>query len=168
MGTEGRQLAEGHAMSIRQQIEERCHAIIAPIQRTDGAVIRPDYIARLIGQQLDPNGEAPQEIMWAADLHLRDVVRRVLRRYFDPVERAEAHVNEGQSDLFDGTLQDFYPATRKTKGEIQLVYVERDSLTEDDIDRICRRMERAGGSLLRHSDALRVDFNRRVAAKSAA
>ena len=84
---------------------------------------------------------------------------------YESVDEVKDYIDKAAAvDMFSGALQDYYPVRRTVDEEEKLFYAKRQSLSNDDIDRIATRMEKASESLREHSDALRSYGNGRIAA----
>ena len=147
-------------MSLLSQIEQEVHHVVEPLIQHGDSIINPNRVADSVRDRLDPKHDTPELLGYLSTMKLRDVVRNVLRRHLDPVEKARAVLMEGEQseDMFDVVLQDYYPTKRDVGGKREGVYIKRDLMTEDDVKRQCARMEKMGASLTRHSKALWADF----------
>lgn len=109
--------------------------------------ISPALVAKCAMDILDPDNITPSTVAYAANLELRQVARKILRRAFDPIDP-----DNTQSEMFEN-LQDKYPAHR---GD-EIVYVPRMQLTYDERMYNVSRIEKEAESKLRHADELRAE-----------
>lgn len=112
------------------------------------APLSPAVLAMMAMKRLDEGGVAPVLVAYSSNLNLRQMARNILRREFDPIEKAES----GQVEMFD-KLQDRYPCERN--GE--LVYVVRMQMRLEERRRVENRMRLAGVALIEHSDSMRAE-----------
>ena len=118
------------------------------------AQINVDYISNVVYSRLDQHHISPKVIEHCSVMHIKQMVRAALRHTCDPWQRVADEAESGQLTMFDGILQNYYPAEREVMGDKQSVYVRRDLLTHDDVEAIVSRMRMVGLKLLEHCDAL--------------
>ena len=147
---------------IRQQITDLIDQVVLPMELAR-LEVDPKDVADRVDKLLDPGGAAPTKKTYCSTMHLRDLTRERLRGRHDPVKKAKDYVQHGedhQTSLFDDQLQDYYPVTRQDSPEQppEHRYCPREHLNRLDVQRICRRMDRASEALARHSRALMAWF----------
>lgn len=146
------------------QLEECIAQVVLPLEET-GRDVSVVEVANSVDALIDPDCSAPPLKTYASTMRIREQVRKHLARRHDPVQRAEDYAEGQGDDLFNGTLQAYYPAKRQTdEGSKSPVYVPIERLTEVDVAAVCGRMEKAGASLVKHADALKAWFYSRNAA----
>lgn len=134
-------------------LDEYIYRVISPLEQV-GAVIDPANVAFEVDQLIDPESVSPELKTQLSIEQIKNVVRKTLAKRHDPIEKANDYVNGDQDDLFGNELQPYYPARR----EAQAVYIPRHELTEIDVERIVKRMTKAGESLQVHARALQAWF----------
>ena len=80
----------------------------------------------------------------------KQIAREVLRRAFDPATGEDSKALQG--DMFSGLLQDRYPQLRGKGDEPQ--YVQRDAMSDADVQWNLQHLRRSAEARLQHADAL--------------
>lgn len=107
-------------------------------------------VADIAARSLDPEGLAPELVMWGCVLELRQLAREALRNLGRRSPEDEMEAAQGQ--LFE-VLQPRYPVTRG--GDI--VSIPRQEMTFEEYMEHAKRLEREGQAKIRHSDALKAE-----------
>lgn len=136
---------------MQDSLTNKLHDSLAEcLTQVDGEVeISPELLAHCAIKKLDPKGNAPQLVEWAANLELRQMARALLRKTYDSLAPKP---DIGQEDMFEG-LQEKYPCKRR--GEI--VYVDRMRLSLDEREFNISRLKKEGQSKLEHASALQTE-----------
>lgn len=136
------------------QIETLIDKVVLPMEEAQVDFISTDAVAARVVDLIDPESVSPELLKFASLMHVKQLVRQRLAKRHDPVEIAEDYANGANDDLFGNSLQPYYPANRN--GEKS--YARKEVLSRIEIEANCRRMEKAGHSLLEHANALRAWF----------
>lgn len=139
--------------SLHAQAEQLILTVLNTIQETGATIINPNKIAVEVDLIIDPRGNSPHLKTYLSVGHLKDITRRLLRKKLDPIEQAKEYFNGDTTDMFEGLLQQHYPAVRKIAGESTNVYVDIDELTPLEVARISISMGKAIVGLQKHKDA---------------
>ena len=126
--------------SMTNQLEQVLRECLGNIQ--DEIEVSPALLAHCAVKILDPDGNSPALVEWGCNLQLRQLSRQILRREYDPVDRAV-----DQQELFAG-LQQRYPVERG--GEH--VYVPRMAQTLEERRKNEDRMYKSADGLISHAD----------------
>ena len=149
---------------LSNQLDGIIATVLLPLEESGVDIINPAHVAAEVDRSIDPQALSPALKTYASMMQIRGRVRAILAARHDPVQKAEEYAASKTEDLFGDVLQPFYPVRRRDEAGNPPVYIRRELLTDTDIDAICRRMERAGNSLIQHVDALRAWHRSRAAA----
>lgn len=139
--------------SVAGQLEALIDSVVLPMEEA-GVDIDPVFVAAQVDRLIDPGSVSPALKTYASVMQIRGMTRKRLARRHDPVERANEFAAEGTGDLFEGSLQPYYPAKRPSEDGAETIYVRREKLTDIDVQAIAARMSKAGESLMKHARAL--------------
>ncbi len=114
-------------------------------------VIQPASVANFIMAEIDPEQKTPDMVHYLSSLQLRDKIRKVLAKCFNPVRSNEDVLYGKQGELFDGVLQERYPVKR---GSNESQYVKRELMTDEELLHNADVLNKTGLSYVQHSDAL--------------
>jgi len=142
------------------------HAVITEhisrvVLAMNGKDVDVDYVANVVESRIDVHQISPHLTKYLATLELKQQVRSYLRHRYDPEVVVADKIQQGkteQEDLFDDILQDRYPAVREHMGVKKTKYVIKENLTEDEVEIVAVKMEKAGRALIEHAKALRAWF----------
>jgi hypothetical protein len=144
--------------ALTTELDNIFFQIITPLE-VSGEIISPVKVAVDMDKIIDPDRLSPELKTWATIEHIKHYVRTKLAKRHDPVKKANDYIENDTDDLFGDELQPYYPVRRNSEP----VYVPRQDLTEHDVERIVKRMTRAGESLQTHARALKAEFLSRAA-----
>jgi hypothetical protein len=119
--------------------------------------ISPALVAANAQESLDPQGECPALLGWAATLELRQMARSVCRKASCLEDPSEG----GQGTLFDGQLQRRYPTKRNSEEQ----YVLREKLTLAERRDNSARLRAEASAKLSHADALDAETDALIRAR---
>lgn len=138
--------------SMTNQLEQVLRACLEDME--DEIEVSPALLAHCAVKILDPDGNSPALVEWGCNLQLRQLSRQILRREYDPVDRAI----DNQTELFAG-LQQRYPVERN--GEH--VYVPRMAQTLEERRKNEDRMYKSADGLISHADKHKAETDMLVA-----
>ena len=148
--------------SLTGQIDQYIYQVILPLE-SSGAEINPAHVAYAVDKLIDPESLSPALKTHVSIQQLKSQTRKLLASRHDPIAKAESYVLGEEQDLFSETLQSYYPVKRRSESKTEAVYIPREQLSEMDVQAICKRMSKAGDSLLEHSRALLAWFMSKAA-----
>lgn len=140
-----------------EQTAERLSSIIRlkynALDEAGAEVIFPEDLAIATFNEIDPDKDSPSLVKIAAILELKQLARAVCRK-----RQADGESEDEDASLFDGQLQERYPAMRglsedgSTEG-----YVLRNHMTVEERRKNINRLRREARAKIRHADALEAE-----------
>ena len=134
--------------SINEAINNDISSLLLNLEEKGVDIIQPNYIAAEIEKEY---GKVDSKHQYLSIMKLRDMVRRYLAKKLDPVEKSKDSIEDMNGDFFGGALQGYYP----TKREDECVYIQRELMTNEEIDHVITNMQKASDGLVDHIDALK-------------
>ena len=139
--------------AIQATVDDQITIVVERLEQQGHHLVIP-HIANTVYSALDEDRKSPHVIQYLSQQEIKQRVRAYLRRRYEPTERVQQAIDEGQEDLFAETLQDYYPVKRVVMGKRQGMYVKRDDLVRKEVDQIACRLSKAGHALVKHADGL--------------